>query len=33
MVCPPLVITPDELAEGIAILDDVLAIADDYYDD
>ena len=31
MVCPPLVITPEELAEGIAILDDVLAIADDYY--
>src|SRR6187455_3217076 len=27
MVCPPLVITPEELAEGIAILDDVLAIA------
>jgi len=33
MVCPPLVITPEELAEGIAILDDVLAIADDYYED
>jgi taurine--2-oxoglutarate transaminase len=32
MVCPPLVITPAELAEGIAILDDVLAIADEYYD-
>jgi taurine--2-oxoglutarate transaminase len=32
MVCPPLVITPDELAEGIAILDDALAIADEYYD-
>jgi taurine--2-oxoglutarate transaminase len=31
MVCPPLVITPEELAEGIAILDDVLAIADEYY--
>ncbi len=31
MVCPPLVITPAELAEGIAILDDVLAIADEYY--
>src|SRR5436305_2390262 len=31
MVCPPLVITPEELAEGIAILDEVLAIADEYY--
>src|SRR5213595_568549 len=31
MVCPPLVITPEELAEGIAILDDALAIADDHY--
>ncbi|HEY2354608.1 MAG TPA: aminotransferase class III-fold pyridoxal phosphate-dependent enzyme [Gaiellaceae bacterium] len=33
MVCPPLVVTQEELAEGIAILDDVLAIADDYYED
>jgi taurine---2-oxoglutarate transaminase len=33
MICPPLTITPDELAEGVAILDDVLAIADEYYDD
>src|SRR5581483_9469158 len=33
MVCPPLTITPDELAEGIAILDDALAIADEYYVD
>ena len=33
MVCPPLTITRDELAEGIAILDDVLAIADEYYVD
>ena len=33
MVCPPLTITPEELAEGIAILDDCLAIADEYYDD
>ena len=33
MICPPLTITPEELAEGIAILDDVLAIADEYYDD
>jgi taurine---2-oxoglutarate transaminase len=32
MVCPPLTITPEELAEGIAVLDDVLAIADEYYD-
>ena len=33
MVCPPLTITSEELAEGIAILDDALAIADDYYTD
>jgi taurine---2-oxoglutarate transaminase len=33
MVCPPLTITRDELAEGVAILDDVLAIADEYYVD
>ena len=32
MVCPPLTITPEELAEGVAVLDDVLAIADEYYD-
>lgn len=31
MVCPPLTITRDEIDEGIAILDDVLSIADDYY--
>ncbi len=31
MVVPPLVITRDELDEGLAILDDVLAIADEYY--
>jgi taurine--2-oxoglutarate transaminase len=31
MVCPPLTITPEELDEGIAILDDVLSIADEYY--
>jgi taurine---2-oxoglutarate transaminase len=30
MICPPLTITRDELDEGIAILDDVLAIADEY---
>ena len=33
MVCPPLNITIEELDEGIAILDDVLAIADEYYTD
>ena len=33
MICPPLTITPEELAEGIAILDDSLAIADEYYSD
>jgi taurine--2-oxoglutarate transaminase len=31
MVCPPLTITRDEIDEGIAILDDVLSIADEYY--
>jgi taurine--2-oxoglutarate transaminase len=30
MVCPPLTITRDELEEGIGILDDALAIADDH---
>jgi taurine--2-oxoglutarate transaminase len=30
MVCPPLTITRDELDEGIAVLDDVLSIADEY---
>jgi taurine--2-oxoglutarate transaminase len=33
MVVPPLTVTREELAEGIAILDDCLAIADEYYDD
>jgi taurine---2-oxoglutarate transaminase len=33
MICPPLTITREELDEGIAILDDVLAIADEYYTD
>jgi taurine--2-oxoglutarate transaminase len=33
MVCPPLTVTRDELEEGIAILDDVLSIADEYYAD
>ncbi len=31
MVCPPLTITREELDEGIAVLDDVLSIADEYY--
>jgi taurine--2-oxoglutarate transaminase len=31
MVVPPLTITREELGEGIAILDDALAIADEYY--
>src|SRR3954471_7240714 len=31
MVCPPLTITRDELDEGIAVLDDALSIADEYY--
>jgi taurine--2-oxoglutarate transaminase len=31
VVCPPLTITREELDEGLAILDDVLAIADEYY--
>jgi taurine---2-oxoglutarate transaminase len=30
MVCPPLTITRDELEEGIAALDEALAIADEY---
>jgi taurine--2-oxoglutarate transaminase len=30
MVCPPLTITREELEEGISILDEVLAIADEY---
>jgi 4-aminobutyrate aminotransferase-like enzyme len=29
-VCPPLTITRDELDEGLAILDEVLAVADEY---
>jgi taurine--2-oxoglutarate transaminase len=33
MICPPLTITREELDEGIAILDDVLAIADEYVSD
>jgi taurine--2-oxoglutarate transaminase len=30
MVCPPLTITRDELEDGVAILDDVLALADEH---
>ena len=30
MICPPLTITRDELEEGLGILDEVLAIADEY---
>ena len=30
MVCPPLTITREELEEGLAILDEVLSIADEY---
>jgi 4-aminobutyrate aminotransferase-like enzyme len=30
MVVPPLTITPEEAAEGVAILDDVLALADEH---
>src|SRR5690349_7906831 len=30
MICPPLTITRDELEEGIAILDDALAVADEF---
>ncbi len=31
MIAPPLTITREELAEGLAVLDDVLAVADEYY--
>jgi taurine--2-oxoglutarate transaminase len=30
MVVPPLTITPEEAEEGVAVLDDVLSIADEY---
>jgi taurine--2-oxoglutarate transaminase len=33
MIAPPLTITRDELDEGLAILDDVLAVADEFYSD
>jgi 4-aminobutyrate aminotransferase-like enzyme len=31
MVVPPLVISREEVEEGVAILDDVLRLADEYY--
>ncbi len=31
MICPPLTITPEEIEEGLAILDEALAVADEYY--
>jgi taurine--2-oxoglutarate transaminase len=30
MVCPPLTITPEEVEEGISVLDEALAVADEY---
>jgi taurine--2-oxoglutarate transaminase len=30
IICPPLTITREELAEGLAVIDEVLAIADEY---
>jgi taurine--2-oxoglutarate transaminase len=30
MICPPLTITREELEEGLSILDEALAIADEY---
>ena len=32
MVVPPLTVTREEAEEGVAILDDVLSIADEYVD-
>jgi taurine--2-oxoglutarate transaminase len=32
MVCPPLTITREEIEEGVAILDEALAIADEHYE-
>jgi taurine--2-oxoglutarate transaminase len=32
MVCPPLTVTREELFEGLAILDDALAVADEFVD-
>jgi taurine--2-oxoglutarate transaminase len=31
MIAPPLVISREELEEGLAVLDDVLALADELY--
>ena len=31
MIVPPLTITRDEAEEGVAVLDEVLAVADEYY--
>jgi taurine--2-oxoglutarate transaminase len=31
MICPPLTITPDEIEEGLSILDEALCVADEYY--
>ena len=33
MVVPPLTITRDEVDEGIALLDEALAITDEHYED
>jgi taurine--2-oxoglutarate transaminase len=30
MICPPLTTTREELAEGLAVIDEVLGIADEY---
>jgi taurine--2-oxoglutarate transaminase len=32
MVCPPLTVTPEELEEGFAVLDDALSVADEFVD-
>jgi taurine--2-oxoglutarate transaminase len=32
MICPPLTITREELDEGISILDEALAVADEFVD-
>jgi taurine--2-oxoglutarate transaminase len=29
MICPPLVITREEIEEGVAVLDDALSLADE----
>jgi taurine--2-oxoglutarate transaminase len=30
VICPPLTITREELTEGLAVIDEVLSIADEY---